>query len=476
MVSQLKPSTYNLQPGSRVHLIGIKGVGMTALAQILLSRGCVVTGSDGPEVFFTDAVLEKLGVKVSQSFVVDNIAHDIDIVVSSTAYYFDGKVLGGNVEAQAAIDRGLTIMTYPQALGSLAGEYQVIAVAGSHGKSTTTAMLGWVLEKVGFDPNVIVGTKVNGWESNARVGKGPHLVVEADEYREAFLHYQPEGAIITSVDYDHPDYFKTPESYIQAFYKLVDNIRQGGWLVVWGDHAETRALATYGQKKGLRVLTYGFEASNKMCRLEDRGVARRGFFKKTPFQSFSCTFYGKEIIGAVPFPGKQYVLNAGAAVAAAVLSGASAERAVAALADFPGTARRLQTLVNTSSFVIIDDYAHHPTAITITLEGIRALYPGRKIVCIFQPHMFSRTQALLQEFAHSFGPADVVGIMEIFPSAREVSGPVKGSDLARETGKLHNEVTYLPTKESGKQFVKKYSRDKNIIVLMGAGDVYEIAE
>lgn len=464
------------EKGKRIHLIGIKGVGMTALAQILLSRGCIVTGSDGPEQFFTDAVLKSMGVSVYASFSADHIPLETDLVVSSTAYYFDGKALGGNIEAAEAIRRGLSIITYPQALGILAKEYQVIAIAGSHGKSTTTAMLGWIFEKIGFDPNVIVGTKVNSWESNARVGKGPHLIVEADEYREAFLNYESDGAIVTSIDYDHPDYFKTPESYTQAFYKLVDKIKQGGWLVVCGDHPETRALAQYGQKRGLRVLSYGFETSNKMCRLTDDGVIQKGFFKKRAQQVFSCTFYGKEIAGAIPFPGKQYVLNAGAAVAAAVLAGASAEEAIHSLADFPGTARRLQTLVAKSAYAIIDDYAHHPTAITITLEGVRSLYPHRKIVCVFQPHMFSRTQALLHEFAHSFGPADVVGIMEIFPSARETAGPVRGEDLARETAKVRSAVTYLPTMESARDFVKQYKKDKNVIVLMGAGDVYEIAQ
>lgn len=476
MALQFQMSDFKFQKGARVHLIGIKGVGMTALAQILLSRGCVVTGSDGPEVFFTDAVLERLGIVVADSFLAEHVSATTDVVISSTAYYFDGKVLGGNVEAQAAIDRSVPILTYPQALGILAKEYQVIAVAGSHGKSTTTALLGWIFENIGFDPNVIVGTKVNGWESNARVGNGPHLIVEADEYREAFLHYEPDGAIVTSIDYDHPDYFKTPESYTQAFYKLVDKVKQNGWLVVCGDSEETRALAQYGQKRGLRVVTYGFESSNKMCRLEDAGIVRTGFFKKKSAQAFSCTFYGKEVLGTIPFPGKQYVLNAGAALAAAVLSGASVEQATKAVGGFPGTARRLQVLVNKSSYSIIDDYAHHPTAITITLEGIRALYPARKIVCIFQPHMFSRTQALLQEFAHSFGPADVVGIMEIFPSARETAGPVTGEDLARETARIHKEVTYLPTMESGRELVKQYKKDKNVIVLMGAGDVYEIAE
>ncbi len=497
-----------MKKGDKVHLIGIKGVGMTALAQILLARGCKVTGSDGPEEFFTDAVLKWLKIPVAQKFAAKNIPVDVDVVVSSVAYYFGGKVLGSNPEVAETLrllaqGKKLALFTYPQALGILANEYQVIAVAGSHGKSTTTAMLGWILEQIGFEPNVLVGTKVNGWESNARSsskisggklggrGSGPFLVIEADEYRDAFLNYKPFAAIITSIDYDHPDYFKTPAAYYNSFKKLVDNIDPKGFLVIEGDGKQTVKLSEYAKKCGLKVLTYGFSPENKMCRLVDEGIwprvlarapkpalspARHNAKIQSVCQLFSILFYGRKIQGSVPFPGKQYVLNSGAAIVAAVMAGAGLEEATKAIATFPGTARRMEVLKKTKNYIIIDDYAHHPTAITITLEGIRAMYPGRKIICVFQPHMFSRTQALLKEFAKCFAPADIVGIMEIFPSARETSGPVNGADLAHETQKFHKHVTYLPTMESGKQFVKQFLKENNMIVLMGAGDVYKIAE
>ncbi len=472
-------STLQFEKGLKVHLIGIKGVGMTALAQILLSRGCKVTGSDGTDEFFTDAVLKRLKIPVAQPFAAKNIPADTQLVISSVAYFFNGKALNENVEVKEALRRKVKIITYPQALGELSKQYQVIAVAGSHGKSTTTAMLGWIFEKLGFEPNVIVGTKVNKWESNARAGKGPFLVIEADEYRDAFLNYKPFAAIITSIDYDHPDYFKTPKQYYESFKKLVDNIDPAGFLVIEGDNRETKLLAAYAKEKGVKTLTYGFNAENKMCRLEDKGIgyspAGKHTGKKNVSQMFHVLFYGREIEAGVPFPGKQYVLNSGAAIAAATMAGASVEEAAAALASFPGTARRLEVIKTAKTYTIIDDYAHHPTAITITLEGIKALYPDRKLACVFQPHMFSRTQALLSEFAKCFTPADEVGIMEIFPSARETSGPVNGEDLARETKKFHKAVTYLPTMQSGKQFVKQFKKDNNVIVLMGAGDVYKIA-
>lgn len=487
--------------GEKIHLIGIKGVGMTALAQILASRGCRVTGSDGHDTFFTDDVLRRLKIPVSEPFAVKNIPDDADTVISSVAYFFEGRVLGGNPEVEEALRRiaqgkKLKLFTYPEALGELAKEYQVIAVAGSHGKSTTTAMLGWILEQLGFEPNVIAGTKVNGWESNARAGKGPLLVIEADEYRDAFLRYRPFGAIITSIDYDHPDYFKTPAAYYQSFEKFVDAIDPKGFLVIEGDGRETKKLAQYAKNKGIKTLTYGFDDENKMCRLTDRGIGRspesRSDQAHSVSQLFSVLFYGKEIAGSIPFPGRQYVANSGAAIAAATMAGASTEEAVSALNTFPGTARRLQILKTAKDHVIIDDYAHHPTAITVTLEGIRAMYPGRKIVCIFQAHMFSRTQALLAEFARCFSPADTVGIMEIFPSARETPVPesadsvrgrqpgtlfgVNGLVLSQETKKFHNDVTYLPDMKTGKEFVQKFSKDSSVIVLMGAGDIYKIAE
>ncbi len=500
------------EKGQKIHLIGIKGVGMTALAQILAARGCKVTGSDGADEFFTDEVLKRLKIPVAQPFAANNIPVGTDLIISSVAYYFpvrsndrqgsasngagDGNIRD-NPEVAEALKRNLKIITYPQALGELSKQYQVIAVAGSHGKSTTTAMLGWILEKVGFEPNVIVGTKVNKWESNARTGKGPFLVIEADEYRDAFLNYKPFGAIITSIDYDHPDYFKTPAAYSESFKKLVDNIDPKGFLVIEGDNRETKMLYAYAVKRGMKVLSYGFAAENKMCRLEDKGIgyspAGDHAKSKNVSQLFHVLFYGKEIAASIPFPGKQYVLNSGAAIVAAIMAGASAEESAKALADFPGTARRLEVVKNTKDYIIIDDYAHHPTAITITLEGIKALYPDRKIICVFQPHMFSRTQALLSEFAKCFTPADEVGIMEIFPSARETPIPepagavrgrhlapmlfgVNGEVLSRETKKFHSHVEYLVDVKSGKQFVKQFLKDGNVIVLMGAGDVYKIAE
>lgn len=456
----------NMKPGSAVHLVGIKGVAMTALAQILKARGLAVTGSDGEARFFTDAILKKLKINYATAFAPGNIPRGVSAVISSAAYLHKGRALN-NVEVASALKRSIPTYTYPQVMSALTREYKTIGVAGSHGKSTTTALLGWVLTECGIDPTVVVGSRVNGWGANARVGTSKALVLEADEYREAFLQYSLFGAIITSIDYDHPDYFKTPASYTRAFSRLLSVIDPKGFMVVCGDDSEVRALGERAARKKLDVVSYGFAPSNSIV-LRDGGVVKQK-------QVFHISFNGKQYKGTIPFAGKQYVLNTGAAFGVAMLLGITPEKALAAISSFPGTARRLEVIRKNKQCTIIDDYAHHPTAIHITLEGVRALYPKKKIVAVFQPHMFSRTEALLEPFAKSFGFADEVGIMEIYASARETSGPVSGRDLAARTKFYHRRVTYLPTMEAGKQYVKRRAKNGTIIVLMGAGNVNELA-
>jgi len=466
MTTHSKFTTYNPEPGSKVHLVGIKGVAMTALAQILQSRGVRVTGSDGPDKFFTDKILRKLKITYKQKFSADNLKKDIDAVISSAAYLHNGKVLN-NVEVEAAIKKKIPIYTYPEVMSALTAQYRTLAVAGSHGKSTTSGLLAWVLVKCGVDPTAIIGSRVNKWNTNGRVGKSQTLVIEADEYREAFLKYAVSGAIVTSIDYDHPDYFKTRKSYILAFRKFVERIALGGFLVVFGDDQETKKLGVYARLKDIRTISYGFDEKNDVV-LIDKGVSRQT-------NMFTIMFNGQKYSGKIPFVGKQYVLNSGAVFAMCVALGVNPKVALSGISTFPGIARRFETVKKTKDYVIIDDYAHHPTAINITLEGIRAMYPKRHIVAVFQPHMFSRTEVLLEPFAKSFNFADEVGIMEIYPSAREKTGPVKGRDLAARAKFYHRRVTYLPDMESGKQYVKQHAKDNNVIVLMGAGNVNELA-
>lgn len=453
------------EQGTKAHLIGIKGVGMTALAAILQSRGVEVTGSDNSAKFFTDKVLERLHIQYKETFDIKNISDEVDAVVVSGAYMHEGRALN-NVEVEQAFVKKIPVMLYSQALGIIAQEYQVLAVAGSNGKSTTTALLGWVLEHAGIDPTVVVGTKVNKWESNARAGHSPLMIVEADEYRDAFLRYHPKGAIITNIDYDHPDYFKTKKSYIEAFENLALQIKPDGFLIGCGDDKEVKRILDTAKKAGVKIFTYGFNADNDFC-------VTKEYIEKN-LQCFTVKFKGEKYDFNIPYPGKQYVLNSVAVFVASKHLGVSQEKIKEGIASFPGTARRLETLKHTEDVIIIDDYAHHPTAISVTLAGIKAMYPGHTLIALFQPHMFSRTQAFLKEFSECFTSADIVGIMEIYPSARETSGPVCGKDLADETAKHHTSVTYLPNETSAKTFIAEHSHNGNVIVLMGAGNVNDL--
>ena len=297
--------------------------------------------------------------KYAQQFSPSNIPKDVDAVISSAAYLHpvnaplrgkgsrhahgasNGRILttpGNNPEILAAIKRKLPVFSYPEVLGPLTAEYQTIAVTGSHGKSTTSALLAWVLTKCGADPTAIIGSRVNEWNANARIGKSQTLVIEADEYREAFLKYHYVGGIITSIDYDHPDYFKNLTQYERAFRKFAARIPKTGFLVVCGADKAAEKINEQVKKRGQRVLSYGFGLSNNLV-LQDKGVKRQT-------QMFSIVFNGEKYNGAVPFVGKQYVLNSGAVLATGILMGLPAQKILKAISSFPGIARRLEVIAD----------------------------------------------------------------------------------------------------------------------------------
>ncbi|PIR88750.1 MAG: UDP-N-acetylmuramate--L-alanine ligase [Candidatus Harrisonbacteria bacterium CG10_big_fil_rev_8_21_14_0_10_44_23] len=461
--------------GTKVHLIGIKGVGMTALAQILKQRGLEVSGSDTKDKFFTDKVLKSSGIK-PKVFSEKNITKNIDVVISSGAYYFSGRAMGDNLEVKEVLKRGIKILTYPQAVGELSKEYKTIAVAGSHGKSTITAMLGWAAQRIGKDPTVIAGTRINAWKANARVGKSNLLILEADEYREAFLNYSPNVLIITSIDYDHPDYYKTPALYYRAFKKMVDRVEKGGVVIGFGDDVEVANLLSYAKGKKLKTVKYGFSKRSDLV-LENEGVFHDKHIRQAQCkQLFHGLFNkGKKLRGVLKFPGKHQIANAGAVLATAKSLKWPVYRTLDALKEFSGTARRFEVLRKyKNGAIVIDDYAHHPTAIKKTLEAARSLYPKKKIIAIFQPHMFSRTEALLEDFATAFSDADEVGIMEIYASAREKSGKVSGRTLTAHAKEHHRFVNYLKNSAEAKKFLNLATKKDAAVLLMGAGDVYKL--
>lgn len=422
-------------------MVGIKGVGMTALAEVLVANGFFVTGSDVKDEFMTDAVLARLGVPVSE-FSKDRV-HGADAVVRSNAYAKE------NEEVKEAMEKNMPLFTYPEVVADLFNAHRGIAIAGSHGKTTTTAMLAHILKEAKKNVTAIVGSKVIDWGSGAIAGdlsKDDALfVLEADEYKEAFLHYRPHGAIVTNIDYDHPDYYATPDEYRKAFEKFVALIPATGFLVI-GDDDPT--LAEVARNAACKVI---------VVREEDR-------------EDFSLLS-----------PGKHYQLDANFAYRAALECGVAPDAARAALETFHGTARRLEYIGTCNGAEVVDDYAHHPTEIMATLQGISEKYKGKYICAVFQPHTYSRTKALFNDFTHAFTDADAVVLMDVYASAREKK---EGNESAVDMSAMADEINaqagrkkavYIADRDEVIAHVRGKAEKNSVIVMFGAGDVWQIA-
>lgn len=427
----------NLSDIKKAYFIGIKGVGMTALAQVFKSRQIEVLGSDTNEVFFTDRILKKLGIKVIQEFNGKNISSELDLIVVSVAY-LDSKIKNKDVEV--AEQKGIPILTYAQVLGMFFDEKFGLAVAGTHGKSTTTAMLGFILEKAGLDPTVVVGTEVLAWQANARVGQSKYLVAEADEYGNNFLNYFPQALILTNLEYDHPDFFKDFKAYQDVFRQLVMRIPKDGFIV------------TNSQDKGIK------------------GIIDKAKCPVIEYMKFQTEL-------KIKIPGQHNLFNAAAAMAAALELGVKEKIIKQALNDFDGIRRRFEIRGEKNGVIFVDDYAHHPTEVQAILKAAKDFYPHKKIWAVFHPHTFTRTKVLLKDFGRSFVKADQVIILDIYGSARERSGSIHSNDLVNEIKKhQNNQVIYLPDFKQAAQYLKKQTKAGDLILTIGAGDVWKLSD
>lgn len=455
----------------KAHLIGIKGQGMTALAEVLVKNGIAVTGSDTDEVFTTDAILAGLEIPFSVGFDPDHIPPDADLVVYSTAYAPEK-----NSELRSALDSGRSVMSYPEALGALSAHRLTIAVCGTHGKTTTTALLGEVLRAAKLDPTAIVGSQIAGWGGNTLVGRGQHLILEADEYQNKLRFYQPWGAILTSVDWDHPDFFPTVADYEKVFRSFVERIPRHGFLVACGDNARVREIA--GTAGGARRF-YGFLAGNDLRVVDwsvippDVAAGRAGYC-----QTFSVEI-GTDRVGPIRLrlSGKHNALNTAAVVGVALHLKLPLDQVLPAIEAFAGTKRRFERLGERGGVLVYDDYAHHPEEVRATLTAFHELYPERRLVVLFHPHTFTRTRALFEDFAQCFEDADRVFLLDIYGSAREEQGGVSSRELADRINRYTpGKAEYAPDHDTLLATLRADLRTGDILITMGAGDVWRLAE
>jgi len=456
-----------------VYLIGIKGVGMTMLAQFLREKGNNLSGSDIDESFMTDRVLKKEKIKVFAPFSIANIPGKIDLIIHSLAYTPENNCELRYIKNNPEKFKNIPLITYAEALGQVFNEYYGIAVCGSHGKTTTSAWLGYVLWKAGKKPNVLVGSRVPQFGGSTLMGQAKYFVAEVDEYKNKLQYCSPQGVVLNNIEFDHPDYFKDQAAYTQVFADFLKKIPASGWLVINNRDPEIKKIKKYcaGQ-----ILTYDLDADNKT--VPTVNYLAQNLQMSDGYQTFNVNDWGEF---KIKLWGEHNVYNALAVIAAARALKVSIPDIKKHLAGFKGTERRAQLLGQYKGALIIDDYAHHPTEIKATLEGISARYPQKNIITVFHPHTFTRTKALFKDFVASFGKTKELIILDIYGSAREKRGGVSSAQLAKEISHynkinhISQTVKHIATISEATVYLKNKLKANNLLLLMGAGDVFRIA-
>jgi UDP-N-acetylmuramate--alanine ligase len=445
-----------------VFFIGIKGVGMTALAQLYQADGLDVSGSDVSENFMTDEVLQKNGIQVYEDFRVEDFPLNIDEVVVSKAFYDPTKEVT-NAHVKIAQERNLPILTYSQALGEFSKRFTSIGVAGSHGKTTTTAMLGHTLVALGKNPHVVVGSFVPQFGGNAHVGslETTFLVAENDEYQRHFLDFHPKAVIILNIDFDHPDYYKDLDDYTSAFRDYLYRLPMGAFAVVNGDDKHVRQLI-HEYTGAAKIITFGKDDGNDYQLKGNRIFSVEGDF-----------------LLELSVIGEHSRMNATAVFAFLRYLDFDVGQVLLGLKTFMGTKRRQErrgSLV--SGALVYDDYAHHPREITATIAAFREAFPDHTLHVIFQPHTFSRTAALKHEFSEALSTADEVILLPIYGSKRESQGGVSSQEIAQIMQKDgYTNVQVVDSREQASQVLNTQTfHEKDIILTMGAGDVWMLCD
>ncbi|MFR9797631.1 UDP-N-acetylmuramate--L-alanine ligase [Streptomyces sp. MS06] len=442
----------------RPHFIGIGGAGMSGIARILAQRGAAVAGSDAKESATADALREQ-GAVVHIGHAADHLADDATCVVVSSAIRPD------NPELVRAAELGLPVVHRSDALAALMDGLRPIAVAGTHGKTTTTSMLAVALSALGLNPSYAIGGDLDAPGSNALHGTGDIFVAEADESDRSFHAYRPEVAIVLNVELDHHANYASMEEIYESFETFAARIVPGGTLVVSADHPGAREL-TRRLDGTVRTVTYG-EA-------EDADVRVLSIVPQGLRSEVTVLLDDRKLTFAVSVPGRHYALNAVAALAAGVALGIPAADLSGAIAAYTGVKRRLQLKGEAAGVQVIDSYAHHPTEMTADLEAMRAAAGGSRILVAFQPHLFSRTRELGKEMGRALALADASAVLDIYP-AREDPIPGVTSELIVEAARAAGaDVTAVHDRDEVPEAVAGMARPGDLVLTMGAGDVTDL--
>jgi UDP-N-acetylmuramate--alanine ligase len=447
-----------------VHLIGIGGSGLSAIARILLERGHKVSGSDRQLNSMTEQ-LELLGAKIFHGHQAENIS-GVDLVVRSSA------ILDDNVEVQAALAAGIPVLKRASFLNQLIAGQSCIAIAGTHGKTTTTAMIAWILVDAGFDPSYIVGGVPANLAINAHAGKGDFFVIEADEYDKTFLCLAPDIGVVTNVEYDHPDCYSTPRDFYQAFVEFADRISSDGYLVACSeDEGSLKIMREVLNKK--RVISYGLnpDVSGSYPTYYTNHIS----ILDTGETSLDVFYEGTKLIELfLQVPGRHNILNSLAALAVAQLVGIPATQAGNSLQKYQGTGRRFEVKAVIDGITLIDDYAHHPSEIRATVVAAHERYPESNIWVIWQPHTYSRILTLWDEFSKAFVGAYKLIITDVYAARESAPDDFCIQDLILAIDKI--DVEYIPDQSEIAIYLSDQLRRGDVLLILSAGDADKINE
>ena len=444
----------------KLHFVGIGGIGMSGIAEILIGEDFVITGSDRAASDNTER-LESMGAHVKIGHDAKNLDADVDALVYSSA------VTSDNPEVVEAHRRKIPVIRRAEMLAEVMRLKYGIAIAGTHGKTTTTSMVSLILMEGGIDPTVIVGGRLRGLAgSNARLGKGEFIVVEADEFDRSFLSITPTIAVLTSLETDHLDCYRDLEDIKGAFIQFAGKVPFYGFVVLCLDEASLQDIMPKIKKK---IITYGL---NGQADLQAIDIVHRQNTSK-----FLVVYQGKDLGEVqIQIPGKHNVQNALAAIAVGLELNVPFEKVTAGIQKFTGVFRRWEVKAEVNGITIVDDYAHHPTEIRATLAGAKSGW-RRRVVCVFQPHLYSRTRDFYEDFGRAFFNADVLVLTDVYPAREEPIQGVSGELIANAAKQLgHKHVHYVPDKKSVPEFLMGLKQKGDIIITMGAGDIWKFGE
>jgi len=443
----------------KIHFIGLGGAGMSGIARIMLAKGFAVSGSDKNDSSVLTS-LKALGAKVFVGHIKENLA-DAQLVIISAA------ITENNPELVAAKQGGIPVVARANALAWLMSESTSVAVAGTHGKTTTTAMLTVALQSAGADPSFAIGGTINNAGTNAHSGSGSIFVAEADESDGSFLAYKPSGAIITNVELDHVDHFADAEAVFAVFEQFVDSIKPGGFLVACGDDSGVKHLLSQIKRSDLKILLYG-EDSNNDFRLDRINLA-------PTTSSAALTITGRKIGELnLEVAGKHNLLNAVAAFAAGSAMGIAEDKLITGLKSFTGTRRRFELKGEVAGVKVIDDYGHHPTEITVTLIAAKNLAQSGRVLVVFQPHRYSRTAVFSHQFAEALANSDFTFLLEVYAASEQ---PIPGvSSLLIIKDMKSDQAKFEPSMVQVVSEVAMMAKSGDVIITLGAGDVSSLGD